>query len=159
MDAGSLTVKGLKETTSGFKSARLMASVNDAPAAKPLEGWDLREAKRAEDGEGANEEQAAAAAAAEETQTTDDACFVFLFLFFAFLVSCEFKITRLLRYIREFVQGSARRRGQTRESESAERENERTKEVTRLFCSELIGSELIRNCDTAHPSRFSRALF
>ena len=46
-------------------------SVVDAPAAKPLEGWALNEARR--DDEGAKEQQAAAAAVA----AADDACFVF----------------------------------------------------------------------------------
>lgn len=49
-------------------------SVVDAPAAKPLEGWALKEARR-DDDEGAKEQQAAAAAAA----TVDDACNFFVF--------------------------------------------------------------------------------
>lgn len=48
-------------------------SVVDAPAAKPLEGWALNEARRDDDDdEGAKEQQAAATAA---VAAADDACF------------------------------------------------------------------------------------
>ena len=48
-------------------------SVVDAPAAKPLEGWALNEARR--DDEAAKEQQAAAAAVV--AAATDNACFFF----------------------------------------------------------------------------------